>query len=266
MVAPTMEPVKSQGGIRTLPDYSFETMPAEYAALVLIGGFGWMNPEAERVLPIVKDALSKGVVVGAICNAASWMAKQGLLNNIKHTGNGIDQLKLWGGRELLKLLENDTPEMINRWYTFMSVGLVKLYSPRPRFQFNTIGLFTSNNNATVDFYTKAFGFTTDWDGIQPNVEMILDDMRIILYPRSDFEQMVSYKFQYPMGLNGTVELAFDVPSYADVDKEYQHALRHGAISVLPPTTEPWGQRTCYVADPDGNLIEIGSFTIEQNNH
>ncbi|MBO4673317.1 MAG: glyoxalase, partial [Bacteroidaceae bacterium] len=33
----------------------------------------------------------------------------------------------------------------------------------------------------------------------------------------------------------------------------------GAKSVLPPTTEPWGQRTCYVADPDGNLIEIGSF-------
>ena len=293
MVAPTMEPVKSIGGMRTLPDYSFETMPEDYAALVLIGGFGWMNSEAERVLPIVKDALSKGVVVGAICNAASWMAKQGLLNNIKHTGNGINQLKLWGGnnytneagyvneqavtdgrivtangsgyleftRELLKLLENDTPEMINGWYTFMSDGLVKLYSPRPRFKFNTVGLFTSNNKATVDFYTKAFGFTTDWDGIQPNVEMMLGDMRIILYPRSDFEQMVSYKFQYPMGLNGTVELAFDVPSYADVDKEYQHALRHGAISVLPPTTEPWGQRTCYVADPDGNLIEIGSFTI-----
>ena len=88
---------------------------------------------------------------------------------------------------------------------------------------------------------------------------MLGDMRIILYPRSDFEQMVSYKFQYPEGLNGTVELAFDVPSYADVDKEYQHALRHGAISVLPPTTEPWGQRTSYVADPDGNMIEIGSF-------
>ena len=32
MVAPTMEPVKSIGGMRTLPDYSFETMPADYAA------------------------------------------------------------------------------------------------------------------------------------------------------------------------------------------------------------------------------------------
>ena len=61
MVAPTMEPVKSLGGMQTLPDYSFETMPADYTALVLIGGFGWMNPEAERVLPIVKDALGKGV-------------------------------------------------------------------------------------------------------------------------------------------------------------------------------------------------------------
>ena len=28
---------------------------------------------------------------------------------------------------------------------------------------------------------------------------------------------------------------------------------------MPPTTEKWGQRTCYVADPEGNLIEIGSF-------
>ena len=291
MVAPTMEPVKSQGGMRTLPDYSFETMPADYAALVLIGGFGWMNPEADHVLPIVKDAMDKGIVVGAICNAASWMAKQGLLNNIKHTGNGIDQLKLWGGnnytneagyvneqavtdgrivtangsgyleftRELLKMLENDTPEMIDGWYTFMSDGLVKLYSPRPRFKFNTVGLFTRDNKATVDFYTKTFGFTIDWDGIQPNVEMTLGDMRIILYPRNDFEQMVSYKFQYPEGFNGTVELAFDVLTFADVDKEYQQALTNGAASVLPPTTEPWGQRTCYVADPDGNLIEIGSF-------
>ena len=291
IVASTMEPVISIGAMRTVPDYTFETMPTDYAALVLIGGYGWLTPEADKVLPCVKDALAQGKIVGAICNAASWMAKQGLLNNIKHTGNGIDQLKLWGGnnytnedgyvneqavtdgrivtangsgyleftRELLKLLENDTPEMIDNWYTFMSVGLVKLYSPRPQFKFNTIGLFTSNNKATVDFYTKSFCFTTSWDGVQPNVEMFLGDNRIILYPRSAFEQMVSKRFQYPQGLNGTMELSLDVPTFSDVDKEYQNALNNGAKSVLPPTTEPWGQRTCYVADPDGNLIEIGSF-------
>ena len=130
---------------------------------------------------------------------------------------------------------------------------------KARFKFNTVGIFTRDNKATVDFYTKTFGFTTDWDGIQPNVEMTLGDMRIILFPRDAFEQMVARKFQYPEGFNGTVELAFDVPTFADVNKEYQQALANGAASVLPPTTEPWGQRTCYVADPDGNLIEIGSF-------
>ena len=120
---------------------------------------------------------------------------------------------------------------------------MKEITSHPRFTFNTVGLFTTDNKATVEFYTKAFGFTTSWDGVQPNVEMFLGDNRIILFPRSAFEQMVSQKFQYPQGLNGTIELSFDVPTYADVDKEYQNALNNGAKSVLPPTTEPWGCRS-----------------------
>ncbi|MGM9812896.1 MAG: VOC family protein [Muribaculaceae bacterium] len=132
-------------------------------------------------------------------------------------------------------------------------------APKPRFRFNTVGLFTTDNAATVKFYTQTFGFTTDWDGEAPNVEMHLGDMRIILYPRDAFEQMTQQKYTYPQGFNGTMELAIDVPCFADVDKEYAHALSHGATSVMALTTEPWGQRTCYVADPDGNLIEINSF-------
>lgn len=60
VVAPTMEPVRSIGGFRTLPDYSFDTLPDDYAALVLIGGFGWSTPLAERVVPIVGQAVGKG--------------------------------------------------------------------------------------------------------------------------------------------------------------------------------------------------------------
>jgi len=28
---------------------------------------------------------------------------------------------------------------------------------------------------------------------------------------------------------------------------------------MEPIAEPWGQRTCYIADTEENLIEIGSF-------
>lgn len=159
IVAPTMEPVKSIGGFRTLPDYSFDTMPDDYAALVLIGGFGWDTTAAEPVMHIVRLAIEKGKIVGAICNGASFMAKCGFLNNIKHTGNGPEQLRSWGGenytnpkgyihaqavsdnnivtangsatlefaKELLLLLENDTPERIEMYYQFNKQGFCKLF-------------------------------------------------------------------------------------------------------------------------------------------
>ena len=159
VVAPTLEPVKSIGVFRTLPDYSFDTMPDDYAALVLIGGFGWTMPVAECVMPIVKKAVENGEIVGAICNGASFLAKCGLLNNVRHTGNGPEQLQLWGGenytnpegyvhaqavsdrnivtangsatlefaRELLLLLENDTPEHIEMYYQFNKQGFCSLF-------------------------------------------------------------------------------------------------------------------------------------------
>lgn len=128
-----------------------------------------------------------------------------------------------------------------------------------RFGFNTIALFTTDNRPIVDFYTKVLGFKTDWDGVQANVEMTLDGIRILLFPRKEFEKMVSRSFTYPEKINGTMEISLDVNSFPDVDKEFNNAVRMGAEPVLAPTTEPWGQRTCYIADPDGNLIEISSF-------
>lgn len=159
VVAPTLEPVKSIGGFRTVPDYSFDTLPEDYAALVLIGGFGWVAPVAKNVVPIINKAVEKGKVIGAICNAASFMAKQGFLNRIRHTGNGLEQLKLWGdenytnsagyvhaqavsdnnivtangsatlefAKELLLLLENDTPERIEMYYQFNKRGFCALF-------------------------------------------------------------------------------------------------------------------------------------------
>lgn len=162
VVAPSTDPVSSIGGFRTLPDYTFDTMPDDYAALVLIGGFGWATPTAESVKPIVGKAIEKGKIVGAICNGASFMAKCGFLNAVKHTGNGLEQLRLWGGenytnpdgyihqqavsdknivtangsatlefaRELLLLLENDTPERIGMYYQFNKQGFCDLFPPK----------------------------------------------------------------------------------------------------------------------------------------
>lgn len=129
-----------------------------------------------------------------------------------------------------------------------------------KFTFNTIGLFTSDNKKMVEFYRDIMGFTTDWNGEDPNVMMKHGDMWLIMFPRTAFEYMTNQEYGYPKGLNGTIELAFHVPTFNDVDAEYDRAVALGAKSVFAPRTMPWGQRTCYIADPEGNLIEIHSFT------
>ena len=92
-----------------------------------------------------------------------------------------------------------------------------------------------------------------------NVYLIKDDTLFLLYGRKDFEKMTSRKYEYVNGLNGHTEIALYVDTFEEVDAEYEKAISKGAVSVLAPETEPWGQRTCYIADPEGNLIEIGSF-------
>lgn len=159
IVAPDAKPVAAIGGVKVVPDYTFDNMPEDYAALVMTGGFGWLSPLADEVRPIVRKAIDGGKIVGAICNAASFMAKAGFLNNVKHTGNGLSQLELWGGdayagrdgyihaqavtdkniitangsgalefaKELLLALENDTPERIEMYYQFNKQGFCALF-------------------------------------------------------------------------------------------------------------------------------------------
>ena len=125
-------------------------------------------------------------------------------------------------------------------------------------KFNTVGLFVTEMEKMVSFYRDVMDLETDWKG-EANAELSCGEMRLIMYSRNDFEVMTGRKYSYTENINGTMELAFDVPTFADVDKEYERVINAGAKPVFKPTTEPWGQRTCYVADPDGNLIEINSF-------
>lgn len=74
--------------------------------------------------------------------------------------------------------------------------------------------------------------------------------------------MSSSRFNYADKINGHFEIALSVENYAAVDKTFKEVVAKGAKPVMPPTTEPWGQRTCYIADPEGNLVEIGTFVKE----
>lgn len=126
------------------------------------------------------------------------------------------------------------------------------------------GLFVNDMGAMIRFYRDVLGFEIKESEDTSNVYLIKDGTLFLLYGRNDFETMTSRKYEYLKGFNGHFEIALYVDTFDEVDKEYESVVAKGATPVLEPTTEPWGQRTCYVADPEGNLIEIGSFNKPLN--
>ena len=121
------------------------------------------------------------------------------------------------------------------------------------------GLLVDDMPTMVRFYRDVLGFEITEGENAVNVYLVKDGTLFMLYERKNFEKMTSRKYEYLKGFNGHFEIALYVDTFDEVDLEYTKAIEKGAHSILEPTTEPWGQRTCYIADPEGNLIEIGSF-------
>lgn len=154
----TRNPVVSIGGFHVLPDYDLQSVPADYAGLILIGGMRWFAPEAQQLVPLVQDAIDKKKLVAGICNASVFLGMHGWLDRVKHTSNTLEYLKKQAGdhyageayyineqaardgrivtangsgylefcREILYALEADTPEKIEESYRFYKDGLCEL--------------------------------------------------------------------------------------------------------------------------------------------
>jgi len=121
------------------------------------------------------------------------------------------------------------------------------------------GLFVRDMGVMIRFYRDVLGFEIREREDAENVYLEKDGTLFLLYGRKDFEKMTGRQYAFAKGIQGHTEIALGVENYAAVDRAYEDVIAKGAQPVMAPTTEPWGQRTCYVADPEGNLIEIGSF-------
>ena len=128
-----------------------------------------------------------------------------------------------------------------------------------KLHFDMIGLFPKDMAGMVAFYRDLLGVEVDWDGKSPYAEFKHEGIRFAMYARSELPALLGQKPDYSQGINGTLELAIDLPHFEDVDGEYHRALSLGAKPVYEPRLEPWGMRSSMVADPEGNLIEIGSW-------
>jgi catechol 2,3-dioxygenase-like lactoylglutathione lyase family enzyme len=77
--------------------------------------------------------------------------------------------------------------------------------------------------------------------------------RLALYSRSAMAKTLGIALGTPAPNAPGFEIGFKV---VDVDAAFSELVARGALPVVPPTDRFWGQRTAYVRDPDGHLVEL----------
>ena len=98
-----------------------------------------------------------------------------------------------------------------------------------------------------DFYIRVFGF-------QVALDLPLNAGRIVTLvsptnPTAQISLLSGRPSTSAVEPNLTIEVA-------DVDAVHAKAVAAGARLVYPLTTEVWGVRRCYLADPDGAVINV----------
>jgi catechol 2,3-dioxygenase-like lactoylglutathione lyase family enzyme len=126
-------------------------------------------------------------------------------------------------------------------------------------RFDMVGIYVNDIQKMVNFYQNILGFVINYDGKGPYAEFEHTGIRVSMYERRLLPALLGQSPAYPAGINGTFELAIDLPYFEDVDPEYERLVNGGAGPIYAPRNEPWGMRSSMVTDPEGNLIELGSW-------
>jgi catechol 2,3-dioxygenase-like lactoylglutathione lyase family enzyme len=77
--------------------------------------------------------------------------------------------------------------------------------------------------------------------------------RVALFERPAMAATLGRALEAPSPDAPGFELGFKVE---DCDAAYDELVSGGATPAVPPTDRTWGQRTAYVVDPDGHLVEL----------
>jgi len=89
------KPVRSAGNLQVVPDCSLNDIEAEeISILILPGGFTWDGGKLDYILPLVKRTNDRQITIAAICGATIFLARNRLLDNVKHTSNDLGFLKM----------------------------------------------------------------------------------------------------------------------------------------------------------------------------
>ncbi len=118
-----------------------------------------------------------------------------------------------------------------------------------------ITILTDNVTALTRFYQDALGFPVKTD-MGDYTEFESESVRFAVCARSIMKNATGDPSFAETRVGQSFELAFPLVLPADVDRAYAEIVARGAKPIQPPANMPWGQRTAFFADPEGNIHEL----------
>jgi catechol 2,3-dioxygenase-like lactoylglutathione lyase family enzyme len=115
--------------------------------------------------------------------------------------------------------------------------------------FEGICFVTDDVPALAAFYTRALGVEAEGDDV--HVELHTEGAGIAIFSTEGMESMAPRSMRGAG--SGSVIAAFRVN---DVDAEYERLKTLDVEFVKLPATHPWGARSVWFRDPDGNIVDF----------
>jgi len=118
--------------------------------------------------------------------------------------------------------------------------------------FNGICIITRDLRRLRDFYQDALQVASQGDDTV--VVLCTPGAELSLFNAAVMEQMAPGVLEGAGTGSYTLEVEVE-----DVDADYARLVARGVAVVKPPATYPWGRRSTWFRDPDGNILNL--YTI-----
>jgi uncharacterized glyoxalase superfamily protein PhnB len=119
----------------------------------------------------------------------------------------------------------------------------------PEMEFIGICLITRNVSSLTKFYAKVLSVEAKGDDM--HAELKTEGANIAIFSVEGMERMA------PDSMRGSGYGSFTICfGVKDVDAEYERLKAIGVEFVMLPTTHPWGARSFWFRDPDGNIVDF----------
>ncbi len=120
-----------------------------------------------------------------------------------------------------------------------------------------ISILTNNVPEMVRFYRDVLGLKIKVE-VGDYVEFESEGVRFSICHRNELVKATGHPEFKESRRGQSFELAFPLATPEEVDLAYSEIIAKGASSIKEPSNMPWGQRTAFFADPDGNIHELFS--------